>query len=156
MKPKQEKFLMTIGAGVLEPGDDYTRSRLRAKGYKRGDQVMITISKCRQPKFHRFVHQFAVLMSENIEEFSGMDAHRILKRLQFEANIYCEEMGVKIPGYGFGTARIPQSIAFDSMDEGQFEEFYKTLCRYVSKNYWPELSDEQIEQMIQFMPGDVA
>jgi len=152
---KPEKFLMRIGQGTLEPGDGYTKSRLRAKGYHIGDEVLIQISKCRNPKFHRFVHQFATLLKENIEDFANMDSHSIIKRIQIEANIFCEEVSVKIPQLGYTIVRLPLSLSFDNMDEGEFEEFYKSLTRYVVQTYWPDLDEDRIQQMAQMM-GDVA
>ncbi len=64
-------------------------------------------------------HALGSLIAENIEAFPGQDAHGVLKRLQIEGNIGCDEIAVIFPGIGPCSYRIPQSLAFESMDEGR-------------------------------------
>lgn len=45
--------------------------------------------------------------------------------------------------------RIPRSLSFDSLDEIEFKEAIKTICRYMSVVYWPTMAPGQIEEMAQ-------
>jgi len=146
--------MLRVVKGALQPADGYTAQRLRAKGYHIGDILSARLSKPRNPGFHRLAHAFGRLVAGNIDDFHGMDAHAVLKRIQWESGIGCEELGVKVPGVGFAVIRIPKSLSFASMDDGEFRELFRGLARHVAENYWPDLSPEQIEQMAATMPGE--
>ena len=151
---KPERFMLRVVKGCLEPADGYTRKRLRDKGYHLGDVLAARLTKPRNPGFHRLAHRFGQLVADNLEEFTGMDAHAVLKRLQWEAGIGCEEMGVKVPGIGFTTIRIPLSLSFASMDEGTFTEVFRGLARYVAAEYWEGMTVEQVQEMVEVMPDE--
>lgn len=153
-RKKPERFLLSIVNGGMRPADGYTQSRLRAKGYHVGDVVLATLSKPRNPRFHRLAHVFAKMVTDNIDEFTGMDPHSVLKRLQWESGIGCEEIGVKVPGVGYAQVRIPRSLSFASMEQGEFTETFRGLARHVAENYWKGLTEEQIELMAETMPGE--
>lgn len=150
-RKRPERFVMRVAKGALQPADNYTCGRLREKGYRTGDIVTVEIRKARCPGHNRKVHKFGRLVAENIEAFEGMQAHAVLKRLQWLANVACEEMVVDVPGVGAMVVRIPDSFAFDNMDQGEFEEAYRGLCEYVIKHYWPGLEVWQIEEMAELM-----
>lgn len=42
---------------------------------------------------------------------------------------------------------VPRSLSYDSMDEIEFKEVIKTICKYMAAHYWPSMSPEQIEEM---------
>jgi len=142
------------GEGALVPADGITAGRLRERGYRAGDVVMAEVKKPRNPRYHRLANAFGSLIADNIEDFAGLDAHRVLKRLQWESGIGCEEMGVRIPGAGYVEVRIPESISFASLDQGDFEGVFRGLARYVAERYWPELDEEQVMEMAQLMPEE--
>lgn len=146
-KRQKPKVFLRIGKGCLLPADDYAASQLREKGYRLGDLVEATLKKLNNPKFHRLIHHIGQLCAENIEAFSGMDAHAVLKRLQWEANIGCEEVGVMVPGVGLAMMRFPLSLSFDSMDDGERHEVAQGMCRHISKTYWKTMTPEAVEQM---------
>jgi hypothetical protein len=148
----RERFALRVRKGGFDVADASTQLRLRAKRYHLGDLVFATITKPRNPLFHRLVHRFGTLISNNIEAFSGVDAHQVLKRLQIEANVGCDEVGVNFPGIGNCVYRIPRSLSFESMDEGEFSELFTAFARYVSEAYWPGLTPQQIIEMARAMP----
>jgi len=139
-------------AGALLPVEG-TAEIMRARKYTVGNIVFAILSKPRNPKFHRLVHRFGELCQQNIEAFQYLDAHKVLKRLQWEGHIGCEELGVVVPGVGPHVIRLPKSLAFESMDEGEFQTVFKMFCEYVSSNYWPGLTPEQIAEMAELMEG---
>lgn len=153
---KREKIFLRVVQGAMVPADNYAAQKLRDRGYKVGDVVKADISKLNNPKFHRLLHFIGQLCAQNLDEFSGMDAHRVLKRLQIEGNIACEEIGVKVPGVGLLMQRLPRSLSFESMDDGERHEVARAMCRHLSDHYWPSASPEAIERMAESMIQEAA
>ena len=151
MSAKRPKVMLRIIKGGLAPADDFSAGILRARKFKIGDIVAGDITKPRNPRFHRLAHRIGQLCVENIEEFSGMEAHAVLKRLQLEARIECDEVAYKLPGYGMVIQFIPRSLSFESMDEPTFREVVRGFCRHIAKQYWPTVSPEAIEAMADSM-----
>jgi len=146
--PKRpERHALRVIKGGFAPADIGTATRLREKGLHVGDLIFAQFKKPRNPSFHRLVHAFGEILVQNIEAFENMNSHSVLKRLQIEGNIGCDEMAVLFPGIGPCTYRIPRSLSFESMDESEFSEVFKGFCRYVSKTYWPSMDPEAIEEM---------
>lgn len=150
-KPK-ETFLLRVEKGRLVPDDSGTVERMRDKGYHVGDVLSATLRKARNPGFHRLAHVFGKLVADNIERFSGWDAHKVLKAIQFEADIECERMMVLLDGFGMVEVKIPQSLSFENMDDGVFHQVFRRMCEHVAETYWTDCTPEQIEQMAQAMP----
>ncbi len=139
--------MLRVVKGALQPADAFAEQELRRRGYRVGDIVAGEIRKPRNPRFHRLAHQLGALVAENIEAFEGLDAHSVLKRLQIEAGIGCDDLSLNFPGIGPCVYRVPQSLAFESMDEGRFHEVIGALCAYIAKRYWPNMEPGQIERM---------
>lgn len=138
---------LRVSKGCLVPADSYAENQLRAKGYKVGDLIKSVLTKPNNPKFHRLFHRIGQLCAKNIEAFNGMDAHQVIKRLQWEGNIWCEELGVVVPGVGLAMMRFPISTDFATMDDGARHEAARAMCRYISEKYWPDLSADQVAEM---------
>jgi hypothetical protein len=154
-RSKPERLLLEVAKGALVPGDVYTASRLRARGYRVGDVLLADLRKPRSPGFHRLAHRLGELVAENVEEFAGLNAHQALKRLQVEGNIECDELPVFLSLLGQKikvNQRIPRSLSFASMDEGRFRETVQAFCRFIAAEYWPSLTPEAIEAMVDVMP----
>ena len=81
------------------------------------------MKKPRNPGFHRLAHALGKLVAENIEDFDGMSAHSTIKRFQLESNVACEEIAYRINGMSV-IQRIPRSLSFESLDDGEFHEFF--------------------------------
>ena len=148
---KMEKIMFRVGKGALIPADRYSFEKLRERKYSTGDLVSVQIGKCRNPQFHRLAHAIGTLCVENIEDFEGMNAHSALKRIQIEGNISCSEMMLKIPGLGAVIQRIPRSLSFESMDEEEFRETVRGMCRHIASQYWPGMDADEIERMAEVM-----
>lgn len=152
-KHSRVKTLWRVGKGVLIPYDAATVELLRVRKYHQGDVLAAVLSKPRNPKFHRLAHALGQLIANNIDTFAGMNAHDVLKRLQIEGNVACDEIALNFPGVGPCSYRIPQSLSFESMDEGKFQEVFARLCNYVSDQYWPSTTLERIEEMTEAWMG---
>jgi hypothetical protein len=146
-KRRPQRVMLRVIKGGLAPADDYSASILRARGYRVGDIVSGDIKKPRNPGFHRLAHRIGSLAAENIEAFSGLAAHAVLKRLQLEGDIACENIPLNFPGVGPVSYRIPLSLSFEAMDDGEFHPIVAAFCSYLAKRYWPTLTGDQIEKM---------
>jgi hypothetical protein len=151
---KRSKVMLRVIKGGLAPADDYSASMLRDRKYKIGDIVAGDITKPRNPHFHRLAHVIGKLCADNIEEFTGMEVHAVLKRIQLEARIECDEVAYKIPGYGMVQQFIPRSLSFESMGEEQFHSVVRSMCRWIADQYWPSVTPEAIEEMAMVMVGE--
>lgn len=155
-KPATDRIALRVVKGALVPADPFSAERLRQRGYRIGDEVSAELRKARNPKFNRMVHQLGQLLIQNVEAFAHYtDAHAVLKRLQIEGDIACEHVAILVPNLGMVEQRIPLSLSFETMDEGQFQEVYAAFCRHIAKTYWPELTPDQIQPMAELM-GEAA
>lgn len=145
-------IFLRVAKGRLEPADGYASMQLRARAYKVGDVIEATLKKINNPGFNRLHHRIGQLCADNIEAFHGMDAHQVLKRLQWEANIHCQEVGVQVPGVGLAMMRFPLSLSFDDLEDGERHEVVQRMCRHISEKYWPGMKPEQIEALAEAFP----
>ena len=144
---KPEPVYLRVIQGGLVPADSYAQTQLRNKKFKIGDVVRCDVRKLRNQKFNRLVHRIGQLVAANIEAFSGLDAHTCIKRLQIEGRIACDEIGIMVQGYGMVIQFIPRSMSFDSMDQAEYHDCAKRICRLIAERYWQGLEPEQIEAM---------
>lgn len=151
---KRERIYFRVDRGCLVPADNYAASKLRERNYHVGDLLAAELVKPRNPKFNRLVHRIGQLVVANIEAFSGLDAHKAIKRLQIEGKVFCEEIGIHVPGYGMLIQFIPRSLSFESLDEGEYQEAARQICRTIAERYWPTLSEEQIAEMAESFVGE--
>ena len=146
-KRKPEPVYLRVIQGGFAPADGYAQTQLRNKKFKIGDVVRCDVRKLRNQKFNRLVHRIGQLVAANIEAFSGLDAHTCIKRLQIEGRIACDEIGIMVQGYGMVIQFIPRSMSFESMDEAEYHDCAKRICRLIAERYWPNLEPLQIEEM---------
>lgn len=148
---KREKIYLRVVKGALVPADSYAESKLRERGYHLNDLLAADLTKPRNPRFNRLVHQLGQLVVANIDAFHGLDAHIAIKRLQIEGKVACDEIGIMVPGYGMVIQFIPRSISYVSMDEGEFQDAARGISRTIAERYWPDCTPEQIEDMAMVM-----
>lgn len=140
--------MMRFEKGGLVPADSYAVSQIRAKNYRVGDLVSCEFKKLNNSGFHRLVHWIGVLCARHIEAFHGMDAHKVLKRLQLEGSIHCEEMNIKLDAVSYMvTVQVPLSLDFETLDDGERHEVARSFCRLIAQKYWQGMTPEAIEEM---------
>ncbi len=99
------KLAMRQINGALVPADRYSAEALKARKLGPGDVVFAVLRKPRNPKHHRLAHALGQLLVENLDEFAELDAHSVLKRVQLEADIACDQMAINLdPGVVRGGA----------------------------------------------------
>ena len=151
---KREKIYFRVDKGMLVPADNYAASKLRERGYRMGDLLSAELTKPRNPKFNRLVHRIGQLVTANIDAFSGLDAHKAIKRLQIEGKVACDEIGISIAGYGMMMQLIPRSLSNESMDEGEYQQAARGICRTIADRYWPSLTEDAIAEMAESFLGE--
>ena len=154
MGPAVTRIALRVERGALVPADDHARKVLRDRDYSIGDVVFAEVRKPRNPKYHRLAHALGQLLVENLDEFAELDAHSVLKRVQLEADIACDQMAINFPGLGPCTYRIPRSLSFESLDQTQFEAVYSAMCRHIAERYWPSLTPEKVAEMAGLMASE--
>ena len=151
----REKIYLRVNDRGFLPADNYAANQIKARGLKPGDVIKADITKLRNPKFNRLVHRIGQLVVANIEAFHGLDAHTAVKRLQIEGKVACDEIGIMVQGYGMVIQFIPRSLSFEAMDEAEFNEAARGICRTIAERYWTTLSAEAIEEMAEsFVTGE--
>ena len=146
-KSSKAIMLRVTDDGRFEPYDDMSRELLRKKRLRRGDVISATLKKARNPTNWRRAHKLAQLLIQNLDEFANGEAHAVLKRLQLEADIGCDYIACNLPGIGAVHYRVPKSLAFDEMEETEFDAIYGQFCQHIINAYWPELTPDEIEEM---------
>ena len=144
---KRERILLRVERGALVPADAHSQQRLREKGYRVGDILAAELIKPRHPGFWRLAHRIGTLCAQNIDAFSGLSPHQAIKKLQFDTGLWCDITETEIPGLGTLVSKQPRSLAFESLDQGEFYELMKSLCRHIAETYWPHLTPEQVQEM---------
>ena len=144
---KRERILLRVERGALVPADAHSQQRLREKGYRDGDVLAAELAKPRSPGFWRLAHRIGTLCVQNIEAFSGLSPHQAIKKMQFDTGLWCDITETEIPGLGVLVSRQPRSLAFESLDQGEFYELMKSLCRHIAETYWPHMTAEAVQEM---------
>lgn len=141
--------------GCLVPAGQTDRDILRRKKCRVGMRIRTTVSKERSYGQHKYAHKIGQFVEANIEGFAGKDPHVIVKELQVEADAFCDHEKLQIPGYdGFLIRKVARSIAYDEMEETDFVSLVKQICNYLSTQYLPALTPDQVDAAIKLMPGD--
>lgn len=155
-KSKDNRIMFRVERGALVPANDLAVQALRQRGYKIGDNLSAELKQSRNADFHRMAHVLGSMLAENLDTFEGYDGHRVLKRLQWESGIGCDEMAVNIPNVGMQVIRIPRSLSFDEMEQGEFYAVYTGLCKHVRKTYWKDMPEDELERMAELFTREVA
>lgn len=134
-----QKLILIKGQdGALRPYDRLAEKIVEK--WKVGKAILVSWRASRKPKFHRLAHGMAVLAVINADEDSfwhceseseaKMKAHDFIKSVQTTYDLYCTF------GQDLKTGMITRqarSIAFDELDEEEFNLIYDKLLIEVGK-----------------------
>lgn len=139
------KILCVVTENGLVP--KYESDREEFKALKRNTDVLVECGQKRNYEFHKKFFALLKLTYENFPEWleDSLNVHSVedlRTRLKVDLGIY------EVSHYGNQSVIIPKSIAFDRMDETEFEKFYKNSVNYILKNYLKGVTNEQIEEEI--------
>lgn len=135
--------------GALRPLHAVDQRAMKDRKYAVGTHVRCELKKPRNVKFHRLAHGIGALCAEQLDDFHGFDAHSALKKLQGLSGAACHTVEYEIEGLGKLMRTEPRSIAFDEMDEGDFQEAVKVMYTYLQAKYWPHMDEEGIQRMVE-------
>ncbi|MBK8583259.1 MAG: hypothetical protein IPL86_16015 [Flavobacteriales bacterium] len=160
----------TLGSGqkrlVLVPNDDIAREDMKER-FANGQVVRAELTKARNIELHGLAHIVGQIVSENCDDFHGLDWHDAFKVLQLETRVECEQCEIDLRELGvdlssFGVPRdVPlivkqwraNSIAFDKMDDSRFRVLFKAVCRLVSEKYIVDQDSDAFEKMVKIEFG---
>lgn len=139
------KILCVITETGLTPKHESDREEF--KKLKRNAEVVVEIKKGRNIEFHKKYFALLKLTFENFPEWleDTLNVHSVedlRTRIKIDLGLY------DISHYGNQSIIVPKSIAFDKMDETEFEKFYRMSVNHIIKNYLKGVSNEQIEEEI--------
>jgi hypothetical protein len=60
---------------------------------------------------------------------------------------FADAIGFDVRESGMVIVRMPKSLSFESMDQGEYYEVVRKICNHIAEVYWHELDPEQIEHM---------
>lgn len=148
----------TTGAEVSAfiPASGTDMQNIRERGIKIGTTLRCDMKQPRNLQFHRLAHALGRIVSENIDAFTGMQAHAALKKLQTDSGVECDVTKTDIPGVGVLETKAPRSMAFDAMEQSRFFTMMTGLCQHIASQYWPQCTAEQIEDMASAMVQERA
>lgn len=137
------------GGRMLCPDDRKSEQLLQQ--VKPGRKVMVKTKTARNPRQHRLLWALASKIAENSERFQ--DAEHVVHELKINTG-HVERRQINVPGIGIVFQEWPKSIAYESMPQEEFAEWFERVLAYVSKSIWPGISSEEIRAEIAEMLGD--
>lgn len=123
------------------------KAEMRARKYRLEDVLRMEIRKSRNPGFHRLVMKLCSLIVQN-SDVPHMPA--ALKLLKLKTGL-TEELIDSATGKVF---YILGSIAFDNLDEGEFQKWSREACKVIARDYFHGWTPEQVKQAAEMMPDD--
>lgn len=137
-----EKIYLRVANGGFIPADNYAARRLEEKKLKPGEVVGAVLTKLRKVGTNNNAHKISDLMVHNHEFFSGMTSHMALKYLQIESGAACD-----VYGHGENIIKVPKSFNFADMDESEFMEAIKIICRHIAQKYFVDMDWQQVFEL---------
>lgn len=139
------KILCIVTENGLVPKYDSDREEFR--NLKRNTDVLVEVGQKRNYEFHKKFFALLKLTYDNFPEWleDCLNVHSVedlRTRLKVDLGLY------EVSHYGNQSVIIPKSIAFDKMDETEFEKFYRSSVNHILKNYLKGVNNEQIEEEI--------
>lgn len=126
----------------LSPADAWSDESLDA--IKNGDTVFVTISYPRNLKHHRKLFALFGTIYKVQERYATRK--QLLSAIKVGAGYY-DDLPITIGGVEF-VIKVPKSIDFESMKQGDFVEFYEKALHWIITDLVPGLSSEDLENQV--------
>ena len=144
-RKREPVCLRVTAAGTLEPASSYYSGILRSRRLRVGDLVYADLTKPRNPRHHRLVFALLQRVLEN------QDGLMTIEQLLQVVKIKLGRVDTLVDAASGKVYYVPQSIAFASMDQGEFSVFWTDLCRVVARDYFPGMSPDQVAELAEMM-----
>lgn len=142
---------------VLDRGEG---ERMREAGWRPGMEVQALFETGRNLDNFRQAHALAKFVRDNTEAFpADLDSHRVLKRIQVDADIECDLIDEDAYIEGLGWIPIKRksarSLAFDRMPQQVWRDVFKRFKDYCIHTYFPGWGPEEIAQFEDILRGNL-
>lgn len=142
------------GVGAFIPDGPIARNECRDRKFRVGQKVLVSFHKLRNWGTDKHAHNIGKLLRNNLDAFSGYhNNHDVLKFLQIEGNIACDQIGGTDKDGNDIIYKIPRSLRHEEMDEDEILQVINKMYQFVSERYWPEMTPEAVQEMAE-MFGD--
>lgn len=132
---------------IFVAATDAGRAMLRERGFRLNTRVFAHFTFPRNPRFFRLVHGLGELLGRNLDRFTGKQSHDVIKALQVESGVCCDQTKTDLPDGGQLIHTKAQSLSYYSMGEDKFKAFWTGVCAYVIAHDWPTLTEERLTEM---------
>jgi hypothetical protein len=136
------KIQLVKHLGGLRPVDDIGTQALSR--LKQGDVVMVEYSRPRNPRHHRLFFALLNIVANNSPHYD--DPEQVLLALKIAT-------GHVVPHIAFDgkTYMVPQSIAFNKMDQDAFDRFFDKCVDIVVRRFLPGVTDAELRAELESM-----
>lgn len=139
--------------------DQHEAMRLREAGYLPGQEVQAQFDEERNLLNFRQAHALAKFVRDNTDAFpESLDSHRVLKRIQVEADIEVDLLDDEVYVEGLGWLPLkrkePRSLAFDRMSQETWRAVFKRFKDYCIFKYFPTWGPVEIAQFEDVLRGN--
>ena len=135
------KLVLRKHLGSLRPADEQSEDWLRK--IANGECIMVEARKSRNIQHHRKLFALLKLVVENIDQPITVDM--LLGIIKLRTG-YCDVIQT-----AKGDVALPKSIAFESMDQTQFSEFYDKAIGFIIQEILPVSRDELENEILEMV-----
>lgn len=144
MAEKPSIFVMRRGPFLapMTPADASALDKLPI-----GKALRVDVRQPRSVPHHRLYWSMLALVCDNLDGLTTEALHGLIKL----RTGYAVEIRTKR-----GVERVPGSIAFDKMDQGEFRAFFDKAIAFVNAEIIPGIGSLELEREARLMLGEVA
>lgn len=133
------KLIMQRVEGGLRPVDEEGWQYVMR--LEPGDQVMVEFRRPRSIQHHKLYWKMIATIQQHVTDLSTDDLHNLIK--------VGAGYGRIVESKSMGRVALPKaSIAFESMDQDEFNEFWERAIRFVLEQVVPGLKRDELEREI--------
>lgn len=144
-KKRKKPVMLRVVKGALVPASKSDAEFLRARKYRTGDVLAAELTKPRHPIHHNLVMSLLQLVLNSTEHVHTIDQLLTIVKIKMGR---CDTFVDAVSGK---TYFVVESIAFASMDQGEFDVFWRDLKDLVTRDYLPGMTPDQVDAAIDRM-----
>lgn len=139
-------------------GDDALA--MRELGLAEGQESSAEFSLKRNLKNFRQAHKLAEFVRDNADVFPiNMDSHSVLKAIQRDANIECDDRITEIDLGTLGKHKIiirePKSLNFSTMKQEVWRKVFARFRDYCMETFFPDFDQAQVAEFEKILKGNL-
>lgn len=142
MKAMLLKTERGLRGSTLKDHEAWTKFKRRLETMKPGTWLRIECAKPRNGQHHRKLFALLTLVAENSETYDTTEKALVAVKL---VSGHAEPFMDPVTGQ---LTQLPKSIAYDAMDQDEFDEFYSAAIDGVLRHILPHIEKVQAERLI--------